>query len=342
MNKMKELLIVILFFLVFVPKTIVQAEENLVNIYLFHSRDCSHCKAEIKFLDSLEEDYSNIKVHKYEIHDDENSRLLSKIAMMYKMRGNGVPFTVIGDKAFVGYNEDVTNVTFVKTVIYYSKYGYVDRVAKIVGNEELPVFKVDKKQISVNKFLKIYGNYKIIGGMETNDLDIEVISILTSLLLEFNLFNIFFVVGMLILARRLKIYKERIVSIFIYIVFYLLGNIIYLLNVKFLLVCGLFLCIIIILFFGSYYKKKCDICNIIYILEILLSIFSNCFKFIVGSKYKNIYCKTIVLNRLSYLDFFVQYCINSMISFFVLVILILFIRFIMNFIRKKIIIRGYS
>ena len=45
------------------------SEKNLVNIYLFHSYTCKHCKEEIKLLDELEKEYDNIKIYKYEVNE---------------------------------------------------------------------------------------------------------------------------------------------------------------------------------------------------------------------------------------------------------------------------------
>ena len=37
-------------------------EKDKITLYLFHSSDCPHCKAEIKFLDEIEDDYPNLKI----------------------------------------------------------------------------------------------------------------------------------------------------------------------------------------------------------------------------------------------------------------------------------------
>ena len=65
------------------------SEKNLVNIYLFHSYTCKHCKEEIKLLDELEKEYDNIKVYKYEVNENENGELLKKsiiLNMVMKIR----------------------------------------------------------------------------------------------------------------------------------------------------------------------------------------------------------------------------------------------------------------
>lgn len=105
---MKKIIsILIICFCILIPT--VQAEDkNLVNIYLFHSDTCPHCREEIKLLDELEKEYDNIKIYKFEISEEENSLFFSKIANIYNVKTTSVPFTIIGNKTFSGYNSENT------------------------------------------------------------------------------------------------------------------------------------------------------------------------------------------------------------------------------------------
>ena len=80
------------------------SEKNLVNIYLFHSYTCKHCKEEIKLLDELEKEYDNIKVYKYEVNENENGELLKNISEIMGSKVTGTPYTIIGNKVFSGYD----------------------------------------------------------------------------------------------------------------------------------------------------------------------------------------------------------------------------------------------
>ena len=69
---MKKIFLLIL--LAFCPLSFVFADtKNSVNIYFFHSNTCSHCKAENNFLKSIEKQYDNVNVYRYEVHDEKNT-----------------------------------------------------------------------------------------------------------------------------------------------------------------------------------------------------------------------------------------------------------------------------
>ena len=133
----------------------------MVNIYLFHSNTCPHCKEEIKVLDELQKEYSNIKIYKYEISDRNNLNLLDEIADIYDINVNGVPFTIIGDKYYIGFSHDNGKSTFIATIEYYSDNGYTDRVGEHIGNIPLPSYEEKEEQIDVDDYTEERTNYKI-------------------------------------------------------------------------------------------------------------------------------------------------------------------------------------
>lgn len=159
----------------------IRAEENLVNLYLFYSNTCSHCEAEMKLLDELQEDYDNLRIYKYEISEDKNSLLLSKVSEMFNTNVTGVPFTIIGEKTFFGYSEENSKKKFVGTIEYYSSHGYVDKVGEYLGNE-LPTYEINNNDITVDEYIKDYGEYNfnipIIGTISTKDLTLPLIAII--------------------------------------------------------------------------------------------------------------------------------------------------------------------
>lgn len=159
----------------------IRAEENLVNLYLFYSNTCSHCEAEMKLLDELQEDYDNLRIYKYEISEDKNSLLLSKVSEIFNTNVTGVPFTIIGEKTFFGYSEENSKKKFVGTIEYYSSHGYVDKVGEYLGNE-LPTYEINNNDITVDEYIKDYGEYNfnipIIGTISTKDLTLPLIAII--------------------------------------------------------------------------------------------------------------------------------------------------------------------
>ena len=73
-------LILLLFLCLNLFELHVEAEsDNLVNIYFFHSDSCSHCKEETKFLEKILGNYPNVKMNKYEIHDENAKEALHSL-----------------------------------------------------------------------------------------------------------------------------------------------------------------------------------------------------------------------------------------------------------------------
>ena len=137
---MKKIIIFILSLFIFIPNVDADSR-NLVNIYLFHSNSCPHCKEEIKILDELEDRYDNIRVYKYEISDTKNSMLLSQVSEIYNTKITSVPFTIIGNKTFSGFSTETSKRKFIGAIEYFSNYGYVDKVADL-QNLEKPAYQV--------------------------------------------------------------------------------------------------------------------------------------------------------------------------------------------------------
>ena len=89
-----------------------------VNVYFFWGEGCPHCAQEKPFLDKLENRYPNVTIYRYEIYySKENRDLLIEVGKKLNTDVSGVPFTVVGDKYFVGwFNEETTGASIENTV----------------------------------------------------------------------------------------------------------------------------------------------------------------------------------------------------------------------------------
>lgn len=84
-----------------------------ITIYFFHGDGCSHCADEQTFLSELENKYlDKINIVKYEVwYNDSNDYLYNNVKKYLNSSARGVPFTVVGEKYFSGYNSSVgTNI----------------------------------------------------------------------------------------------------------------------------------------------------------------------------------------------------------------------------------------
>lgn len=185
---MKKIIIFILSLFIFIPNVDADSR-NLVNIYLFHSNSCPHCKEEIKILDELEDRYDNIRVYKYEISDTKNSMLLSQVSEIYNTKITSVPFTIIGNKTFSGFSTETSKRKFIGAIEYFSNYGYVDKVADL-QNLEKPTYQVNANDPDIDNYLENYGNYTIslplIGNINTNDLSLPISALIMGSIDGFN------------------------------------------------------------------------------------------------------------------------------------------------------------
>ena len=141
LSKIKKITLGILIFLIGITisrNNYVLAEEveenNIVNIYLFYSDTCPHCAKEKIFLDDIIKNNDNVRIYKYEINNKDNGYLLDEIASLMDTNVSGVPFTIIGNKFYKGYNEENSPVRFKAAIEYFSKYGYDDIVGKYINN----------------------------------------------------------------------------------------------------------------------------------------------------------------------------------------------------------------
>lgn len=80
-----------------------------VDLYLFLGDGCPHCAQEEIFLKSMESKYPDLRIQRFEVWEHQNNaRLMLEVAKKLQTNIGGVPFTVVGDKSFVGFDESYT------------------------------------------------------------------------------------------------------------------------------------------------------------------------------------------------------------------------------------------
>ncbi len=206
MKWINRLLLVLMLFMVGITSVLADSDKNLVNIYLFHSSTCPHCREELKYLDKIDEKYDNVKIYMYEISNSANAKLLEEVANLFDTPVGGTPFTVIGDKYFKGFSYENYYDRFIATIEYYSDNGYHDRTGEYIGNIPLPSYEVptDNIDTDVDKYIEDKTNRKIkIFGKEISlkNMALPIVSILIGLVDGFNpcaMWVLLFLISMLI------------------------------------------------------------------------------------------------------------------------------------------------
>ena len=78
--------------------------QEQVTVKLFWGEGCPHCEAADSFLDSIQQNFSNLVVEKYEVYyNKENQDLMKNEAERLGVDLKGVPFIVIGNEYISGY-----------------------------------------------------------------------------------------------------------------------------------------------------------------------------------------------------------------------------------------------
>lgn len=191
-NIKKILLILILVF------SFVKVQAKTVNIYLFHSNTCMHCKSEVEFLDSIKDKY-DIKIYKYEVTTSKknwNKLVKVKEILNDKNEKVEVPFTVIGTELLTGFNmftpEEIEN-----KIKYYSDKEYCDKVGVYLGKVEA----CTGEDNLINKEESTKKTLPFIGKVDVKEFSLPIISIIIGLVDGFNpcaMWVLIFLITMLI------------------------------------------------------------------------------------------------------------------------------------------------
>lgn len=117
-----------------------------VNIYLFYSKICPHCQKEEKYFETLKEKYQDkINIYTYEVTENKtNNEIMKSLKKELKENSQGVPFTIIGSKTFLGYDESL-NERIENTI-----ESYLDENTKTDNTYTIPILgKIEAKNASI-------------------------------------------------------------------------------------------------------------------------------------------------------------------------------------------------
>lgn len=83
------------------------ATSNEVPVYFFRGEGCPHCEEAEQWFSSIEEELgSYFKIVDYETwYNEENADLMQKVAEARGEEAEGVPYIIIGDKSWNGFDE---------------------------------------------------------------------------------------------------------------------------------------------------------------------------------------------------------------------------------------------
>lgn len=81
--------------------------DKQATIYLFRGQGCGYCQKFLTFMSSIANEYGGyFKIVSFEVwNDSKNAELMNNVATFLNQPAGGVPFIVIGEKAFLGFDE---------------------------------------------------------------------------------------------------------------------------------------------------------------------------------------------------------------------------------------------
>jgi len=118
----------------FLPKAAYPAPAKIVKVYLFGARGCPHCLQEKQFLENLARSDDGVQVVALEITESkENLELLKKVGAALQADVSGVPFTVVGNRYFIGWHDDDASGQALRNAVSQAReQGWPDMVASLM------------------------------------------------------------------------------------------------------------------------------------------------------------------------------------------------------------------
>lgn len=87
----------------------IKFDDKKINVYVFWGNGCPHCEDLYTFLNSLDARYkAYFNIYSFEVWDNtENNKFMKEMANKLNEEVSGVPYTIIGNKSYSGYNESL-------------------------------------------------------------------------------------------------------------------------------------------------------------------------------------------------------------------------------------------
>lgn len=183
----------VIVFTMFLSISYISAKD--VNLYLFHSSTCPHCKEERAYLKKLQKKYDYLKVKEYEVHD--SMSVTEQVRDGFGIKESYVPITIIGSDYIIGFSS-VTKDDIEDLIKEYKDSEYCDVVNAIIKGKDVKKCKNINKNIASKSTIK---NIPITGKVDVKKASLPIISIVIGLVDGFNpcaMWVLLFLITMLI------------------------------------------------------------------------------------------------------------------------------------------------
>lgn len=158
MKKLKILVATLLLFAFAIP-VFANAEETVTRseakVYIFKGETCGYCAKALEFFESIEEEYGKyFELVEYEVWNDAaNAELMDKVAEYLGTEISGVPFIIIGDNTYPGFDETWGDEIKEKIISEYNK----------AEDERIDIVKEAQKEVDYDNLVTTISVIAIIG-----------------------------------------------------------------------------------------------------------------------------------------------------------------------------------
>jgi thiol-disulfide isomerase/thioredoxin len=162
----------------------VSAQAEKLPVYFFWGDGCPHCAAEKPFLEQLKQDY-DIEVIDFEIYKNrDNLNLMKKVGAEMNFDISGVPLTIIGDKAFSGFREELTGAMIEQQIEYCLANDCPDQTGQVISSsaEVKPKEQSEPKNVSAGQMISV----PFFGELDLGNFSLPVLTIILGGLDGFN------------------------------------------------------------------------------------------------------------------------------------------------------------
>jgi thiol-disulfide isomerase/thioredoxin len=168
--------------------------QEAVTVKLFWGVGCPHCKAAEQFLDSIQQNYSNLQIETFEVYyNQDNQILMQNEAKRLGVTIKGVPFIVIENEYITGYQSDSTTG---KQLISIIDTQFEEKIAEIT-TEKIENSNQTEQKTNITDSVFI----PVIGELKTSSLSLPIFTIIVAAIDGFNpcaMWTLLFLISLLL------------------------------------------------------------------------------------------------------------------------------------------------
>lgn len=200
----KFLLFLLLITSLIIPVNSVLAQDSeKVNIYFFWGEGCPHCAKEKPFLDKLEQKYSELEIHDYEVWNNyDNRQLMIDFGKKLNANISGVPFTVVGEQYIIGWLDEKNTGKQIEDAVKCAFHNNCRDVGIEINGSALASKQSEKTDVDSNSSpIPESMTLPLVGEVETKNLSLPLFTMLLGALDGFNpcaMWTLLFLISLLL------------------------------------------------------------------------------------------------------------------------------------------------